>query len=632
MRHEYLTNLPLEEAVSGYLSFLDAAGMHSREETVPVQEAFGRMTAHAVYAALCSPHYNACAMDGIALDARITFGTSETTPVILSESDFIRVDTGDPLPEGCDAVVMIEDVVETENGIRLYAPAIPWQHVRQIGEDICAGDMLLPSYTRITPAAVGALLAGGISEVSVLAKPIVGILPTGDEIVPPSADPKAGEVMEFNSAIFSGMVHSWGAEAHILPIVPDDREQIKAAILDALARCDCLLIGAGTSAGRDDYTPQLLRELGEVFCHGIAIKPGKPAVLARIGTKPVLGVPGYPVSGILVLEHLLQPVLGRLLQQPQPVPDQVDVTLGRRVTSSLKYREFVRARVSPVNGALCAVPLGRGAGVVTSFVKADAILDIPQNSEGYEAGTKLRVRLLRPKSEIDRTLSIVGSHDPLIDEAADLLRREDPSLSIASSHVGSLGGVLAVKRGEAILAGTHLLDPDGGYNRTVLKQYFPDDDAVLLRCVGRVQGILTASGNPHSIKTFSDLRGLRYVNRQNGAGTRLLCDQLLKQAGMTPSELNGYTREEFTHTAVAAQIAGGTADAGLGILAAAKLYGLGFVPVCNEEYDLLILKKNLDLPLVQRFLAVLQSDAFRLRLEALGGYALDGTPGEILTV
>lgn len=632
MKYDYLSNVPLEQAVEEYLSALEGAGMHLEPESVPVVDALGRITAQAVYAVLCSPHYHAAAMDGIAVQAARTFGASETTPTVLCPGEYTMVDTGDPVPADCDAVVMIEDVVEREGVVQLYVPAAPWQHIRQIGEDISAGDMILPSFTEITPAAMGALLAGGVGEVPVLRRPVVGILPTGDEVVPPSGSPAVGEVMEFNSAIFSGMLTRWGARPRVYPIVKDDRALLKAAIARAAGECDALLIGAGTSAGRDDYTVSVLEELGTVVRHGIAIKPGKPAVLAHVDTIPVVGVPGYPVSGILVLEELFYPVLCRMLRQPAGREAQTQVRLGRRVNSSLKYREFVRARLSPgPDGVPIATPLNRGAGVVTSFVKADCILDIPQNAEGLEKGELCPARLLRPMEDLERTLAIVGSHDPLLDEAADLLRRTGAGYSVSSTHVGSMGAVTALKGGEAVMGAVHLLDEETGtYNAPQLRRFFPDGRAVLVECVQRTQGLMVAPGNPMGLHDLNDViwTKARYVNRQRGAGTRILCDFLLKQAGREPAQVNGYTREELTHTAVAAQIAAGTADAGLGIYSAAKLCGLDFIPVCQEQYDLLVLHSALDTPVVRAFLEVLASEAFRQRVEALGGYELH-RPGRI---
>lgn len=631
MKRDYLTNVELDKARADYLGFLLASGMETREETVPVTEALGRIVSKAVYAKLCSPHYNASAMDGIALAAEKTFGASETTPVSLSGSDYTRLDTGDPLPEGCDCVVMIEDVVEAENGgIKLFSPGTPWQHIRQIGEDICAGDMILPSYTEITPAAMGAMLAGGVLSVSVTARPVIGILPTGDEIVPPSENPGRGEIMEFNSAIFSGMLTQWGAVPVVLPIVKDDRELIRAAVTEALEGCDGLLVCAGTSAGRDDNTKGIIEELGRVLYHGVAIKPGKPAVLGAVGAKPVLGVPGYPVSGIIVLEQLFRGVVYELLKKNPEEPERVRAALSKRVNSPLKYREFIRVRLSGGEGGLTAVPLNRGAGVVTSFVKADAMLDVPQNLEGFEPGDQVEVELLRPLSVIKRTLSVVGSHDPLIDEAADILRRTGAGFFLASSHVGSMGGVMAIKKGEAKLAGVHLLDPETGeYNKSCVRRFFPEGDAVLLRCVGRTQGLMVSPDNPLRIKDFSDIERLRYVNRQGGSGTRILCDHLIKRGGLNAEKINGYAREELTHTAVAAQIAAGTADAGLGIYSAARLYGLDFIPICTEEYDLLTKAEYLEEEGVRRFLQVIAGEEFARRLEKLGGYTLTA-PGEVI--
>lgn len=632
MKHEYLSNVPLDQAVQSYLAFLRENGMTYRTETIATQDSLDRVTAEAVYAKICAPHYNASAMDGIALDARITFGATETTPVRLTSAAFIRVDTGDPLPTDTNAVVMIEDCVESGEDVLLYAAATPWQHVRQIGEDIAAGDMILSSYNTVEPAMIGAMLAGGVLSLNVLAKPRVGIIPTGDEIVMPSDHPEEGDVMEFNSAIFSGMLRRWGAEPMVFPIVKDKFEQISDALRKAADECDAVLLCAGTSAGRDDDTTAVIKKMGEVLHHGIAIKPGKPAVLGRVGTKPVVGVPGYPVSGIIVLEELFLPVVDALLMRPKRVTEHVCVNMGRKLNKSLKYREFVRATLGlGGDGVLTATPLNRGAGVVTSFVKADCLLDVPQSVEGYEAGERAQARLLKPVERIARTVRVIGSHDPLIDEAADELRRSDPDAFVSGTHVGSMGGIMAVLRGEAQLAGIHLLDEtDGSYNESYVDKYFPKGGVALIECVQRVQGLIVAPGNPKGIASIADAAapGVLYVNRQRGSGTRILCDYLLQLEGVDSAKIDGYAREEMTHTAVAAQIAAGTADCGLGILSAARIYGLDFIPVCNEQYDLLASLDALTLPMVKSFLQVLQSDAFAARLTRLGGYALD-RPGRI---
>lgn len=635
MPFQYLTNFPLDEAAQTYLDTLASRGMTCKSESIPVTAALGRITAQAVYAKICAPHYNACAMDGIALEAAKTFGASETTPARLQESDFLRVDTGDPLPAGCDAVVMIEDVIEEGGLVSLYAPAVPWENIRQIGEDISAGDMILPSFTSITPACMGAMLAAGVMQVEVVKRPLVGIIPTGDEIVPPTENPGAGDIIEFNSTIFSGMLTQWGCLPKVYPIVRDDQSLIEAALKNTLAECDALILNAGSSAGSEDYSAQAMRSVGEVVLHGIAIKPGKPAVLGfapapkASGVIPVLGVPGYPVSGILVLERIFKPVVDLLTCREADQASEIDAVISRRLTSSLKYREFVRARLGKVDGKLVAVPLNRGAGVVSSFVKADGIIDIPQDTEGYEAGEKVRVRLMRGMDEIERTLVITGSHDPLLDEVADLMRRRWRDSLVASSHVGSMGGIMAVKRGEAHLGGIHLLDEASGtYNAPYLRKYFPEGGVALVECVKRIQGLMVPAGNPKGVKGFADLVGLEYVNRQKGSGTRILCDYLARQNKLDTSAIRGYEREEYTHTAVAAAIAAGTADAGMGILSAARIYNLDFIPLCEEQYDLLIAQDALELESVKRLLEMLRSPQFTRRLQALGGYTIH-TPGEL---
>ena len=631
MAFTYLTNVPLEKARTDYLEWIRARGFAAGEELVSVPEAAGRVTSQAVYARINAPHYAASAMDGIAVLASDTFGATETTPVTLTPAQHVVVDTGDPIPDGRDAVIMVEDLVPQPDGsVTIHAPAAPWQHIRQIGEDICAGEMILPGFMEITPAAMGAMLAGGVREIPVLRRPLVGVIPTGDEIVPPDADPKPGDILEFNSTIFSAMVRQWGAEAKTYPIVPDDFDAIRAMVRRAVSECDVVLLNAGSSAGREDYSVSVLRDLGEVLFHGVAIKPGKPAILGAAENTPVIGVPGYPVSGILVIEELLRPLVDLWFHRSAAPAATVSAVLTRPVVSGLKYREFVRVRLGEVGGKLTASPLARGAGVVSSFMKADGILAVPQGTEGYAAGETVEVRLLTAPERLKNTLVVIGSHDPLLDELADLIHGQDASMFVSSSHVGSMGGVMAVRRGEAHAAGVHLLDTETGeYNLSYLRKYFPDGGVHLVRCVGRQQGLMLQRGNPLGIRGFADVgrADVRYVNRQKGSGTRILMDYLCRTEGVDPAAVYGYDREELTHNSVAVQIASGSADAGLGIYSAAQLYDLDFLPICIEEYDLLIPDSAWETPMVRRLIETLQSDAFAARLAAMGGYTLD-RPGE----
>ena len=635
MGFEYLTNVPLTQARKDYLALLESHGLGPKTEIIPVFESCGRVTARAVYAHICAPHYAASAMDGVAVNAKDTFGATETTPVTLSPEQFIVLDTGDPIPEDRDAVIMVEDIVKNADGsITIHAAAAPWQHIRQIGEDICAGEMILPSHMTVSPAAIGAMIAGGVLEIEVIRKPVVGIIPTGDEIIPPCTDPKPGDILEFNGSIFSAMVRQWGAEAVVYPIVPDKFDQIKTMVAKAAEECDMVILNAGSSAGREDFSARVIRELGEVLYHGIAIKPGKPAILGCQGEKPILGVPGYPVSGIIVIEQLLKPLIDHWLQAPSAPSQYAKATLTRPVVSGLKYQEFVRVRMGCVGGRLMASPLSRGSGVVSSFMKADGILEVPQGLEGFEAGAEVNVRLLSPRSKLENTLVVIGSHDPLLDELADMLHLENPELYMSSSHVGSMGGIMAIRRGEAHAAGCHLLDTaDGSYNRSFIRKYFPKGDVRLISCVGRQQGLMVARGNPLNIRKFSDIArdGVRYVNRQKGSGTRILTDYLCKREHVDASAIYGYDREELTHTSVAAQIVSGSADAGMGIYSAAKLYDLDFIPICIEEYDLIIPDHAWETPMVRSLLTILKSDAFREKILSLGGYTVDN-PGEVIPV
>ena len=543
MAFTYLTNVPLEQAKTDYLWTLVEQGFQARTECIRVQDSFGRFTARAIYAHINAPHYACSAMDGIALYAKDSFGATETTPVTLKKGQYKEVDTGDPIPEGCDAVIMVEELVKNEDdSVTIHAPAVPWQHIRQIGEDICAGEMILPSFMEITPAAIGAMIAGGVLELDVLAKPLVGIIPTGDEIIPPCTDPKPGDILEFNSAIFSAMLTTWGAEARVYPIVPDKYSEIRDMLQKAVGECDMVLLNAGSSAGRDDYSSIAVREVGQVLYHGIAIKPGKPAILGYKGAVPILGVPGYPVSGIIVIDELLRPLIDRWYGRQSDTGSRTRAKLTRPVVSGLKYQEYVRVRMGYVNNSLMASPLPRGSGVVSSFMKADGMIEVPQGTEGYTAGEEIRVRMLTEKQRLKNTLVVIGSHDPLLDELADLIHRDNRRLFLSSAHVGSMGGIMAVRRGEAHAAGIHLLDTETGeYNRAYIKKYFPHGGVYLVRCVGRQQGLMLQKGNPLGITAFADIakNEVRYVNRQKGSGTRILMDYLCDRYSVDREEVYG---------------------------------------------------------------------------------------------
>lgn len=623
-RNLYLSNTPVHEALEKYITALKPI-VKPQTETIAVTDALGRITETAVFAKYCSPLFNAAAMDGVAVNSDITKGASEANPVVLKQGeDYVIVDTGDPIRTPCDAVIMAEDLIEMEDGnLKIIEPAAPWQHVRPIGEDIVAGEMIIPSRHKIRPIDIGVLLAGGITKISVIKQPTVAIFPTGTEIIEPDQEPKEGDIIESNSRMFEAMARQNGANPTRFAPIADDYNRLKNAIDKAIDEYDMVIINAGSSAGTEDFTVHILRELGEVLVHGVAIKPGKPVILAIVKGKPVIGLPGYPVSAYINFENFVIPVLGLMNGEMQAKSNMVEAVVSKRLVSSLKHKEYVRVKVGKVEDKLVASPLARGAGAAMSLVRADGFCVIEQNSEGVEAGETVNVELYRDLDEIDSTVVAIGSHDLILDVIADLMPTEYPGNFLTSTHLGSMGGLMALKRGEAHIAPTHLLnEADGVYNVAYLKKIFREPMA-LIKGVNRIQGIIVEKGNPLNINTVSDLVGKRYINRQRGAGTRVLFDYLLKKEGIETDSIKGYDREGATHMAVAAAIQGGSADAGMGILSAAKALNLDFVPVGNEEYDFAIPVKYLDLPHVQKFISVLKSDLFKAKLEELGGYSAD---------
>ena len=632
-RNLYLKTTPVQEAIDIYRSEVEKR-VELQYETIPVTESLNRITGKAVYAKYCSPLFNAAAMDGIAVNAAKTEGASEGTPVeLVFGKDYRIIDTGDPIHEPYDAVIMAEDLLETEdeNKVKIISPAVPWQHIRPVGEDIVAGEMILPGRHCIRPIDVGVLLSGGIVEIEVVKNPTVAIFPTGTEIIEPGTEPKDGDIIESNSRMFENMAKVQGAEAVRFETIPDDYERIRDAVKEAAEKFDMVIINAGSSAGTEDYTVHVLRELGEVIIHGVSIKPGKPVILAFVNNKPVIGLPGYPVSAYIGFENFVSPVLSYMGGRVEKKNKKVEAVISRRLVSSLKHKEYVRVKVGCVGDKIVAAPLARGAGAAMSLVRADGFCVIPQNSEGCEAGEKLEVELYRELEEIKNTAVVIGSHDLILDIMADMMPNHFPGMYLSSTHVGSMGGLMALKRGEAHIAPIHMLNEETGvYNVSYIEKMFHEPVA-LIKGVGRVQGIMVKKGNPLYISSVEDLKKVRFVNRQRGAGTRMLLDFCLKERGIMPEEIRGYDREAATHMAVAALVAGESADAGLGIRSAALAMKLDFIEVGQEEYDFAVPEKYLELPYIRAFVQILKSEEFHKKLQELGGYTWERA-GEIVIV
>ncbi len=645
-RDVYLNEVLLEEAVRKFFAALEeeadgvaraVGGAALPGETIAVDvAALGRVTARPVFAGISSPHYHACAMDGAAVKSAATFAAGERRPVTLDlGEDAVMVDTGDPLPFGFDAVIMVEDLVETtDKAVTIIAPAKPWQHVRTVGEDIVATELVLPENHVIRAADIGAMLASGATEVQVRRRPRVVIIPTGDELVAPGSELKSGDIVEFNSRLIGGLVSEWGGEPVFHEIVRDDFDAITQAVRQAAAEDpaegggDIVIVNAGSSAGREDYTSAVLGRLGEVLVHGVAIKPGKPTILGMVDGRPAIGVPGYPVSAALACELFLKPLIARMLARPVEPRPRANAIATRRIVSTPGVREFVRVKVGDVGGKLVVTPLPRGAGAIMSLVKADGIVEVPPSAQGIDEGAAVQVELLRSLDQIKRTIVAIGSHDLALDILSTFLARACPGMSLSSAHVGSMGGLMAMRRGEAHIAGTHLIDEETGeYNVPYVKRLLEAKDYALVNLVHREQGFIVPTGNPKGIGGFGDLAraDVAFVNRQRGAGTRVLLDMELGKLGINPDAVRGYSHEEYTHMGVAASVANGAADVGLGIHSAAHALRLDFIPMSTERYDLLTTKEFLKSDKMAALLTVVRSDEFRRAVLELGGYDLSDT-------
>lgn len=621
MRNTYIDNNDFAETLSAYLKNFSRLPA----EDVDASASSGRVTAEAIYAKVCDPTYNASAMDGIAVCSKDTLNATEINPLTLEEGQYEYVNTGGAVKSPFDSVIMIEDVILKDGKATITSPSRPYQHLRCVGETVAATEMVLPSRRKIRPMDIGAILASGNEKVEVVKKPLVSIIPTGEEMVEHASDLAVGKLMESNSRVFAALVEEYGGSAKRLDIVRDDREVLKKSLLAALKESDVVLINAGSSAGTKDFTKSVIEELGTVLAHGLAIKPGKPTILGMVDGKAVVGVPGYPVSAYLVMEKVVKPLIETLLGLSLSVRPTIQATLTKRVVSSLKNEEYLRVALGFVDGEYFATPLSRGASQVMSIIKADGIVDVPKHSEGIEAGEKVTVELYNTEQAIKDNLVIIGSHDVAVDVVGDMM-------PVVSAHVGSMGGILALKSGSAHVAPIHLLDDNGDYNVSYVQKYFPSGSMALIRGLKRIQGFIVPKGNDKHIVSVKDLlKGYSFANRQNGAGTRLLFDYLLKQEGISFEQIIGYEKEYTTHLAVASVVKAGVVDCGMGVYSAANSMGLDFVPVGEEHYDFLVPVRLLEDERVKRFIEVLKSEEFKKRITAFGGYGVDGI-GEVTII
>ncbi len=631
-RNIYLKTTDPDKALKQFVEKISDY-IKKEEEIIPVIESLGRVNSKSVFAKYSSPIFNSSAMDGIAVKASTTFGARENSPVtLIKNKDYIDIDTGDPISNEYDAVIMIEDLITKEEGkVDIIKPAIPWQHIRPIGEDIVAGEMIIPTNHELTPVDISVLLSSSITEIAVLKSPVVSVIPTGDEIIEPGEKPTYDSIFESNSRMLENLLIEDGAKPNRLKPIKDDYSLLLDVLDKESKKSDLILLNAGSSAGRDDYSKSVIEELGEVIIHGVSIKPGKPVILGLINNTPIVGIPGYPVSAYISYINFVRPVLSMFTGKKMKEKFIVEAYVSNRIISSLNNKEYVRVKLGRVGHKIVASPLARGAGAAMSLVRSDGFLVIDQLSEGVEAGDKVIIESNRSLKEMEKTIVVIGSHDMSIDIINDILSGNKSEYYISSSHVGSISGLMALKRGEAHIAPIHLLETKTGkYNEDYVKRMFEDDDVVIVKGIRRRQGLIVKKGNPLNIKSIADIKGHRFVNRQRGAGTRILFDHMLEKENISIHDINGYSRQMTTHMSVCAAIKSDSADVGMGIESAAKIMDLDYIHIADEEYDFAIPKKYIDDDNIKAFLNVLQSDEFKERMDKIGGYSYENIGEHIL--
>jgi len=607
----------------------------TKVETLDVVNAKNRVLAAPAMAAISSPNFHAAAMDGIALDAKITFGARQDAPITLyPDKNAFWVNTGHPMPKGTNAVIMIEHLnIIDEKNIEIEAPVFPWQYVRKMGEDIVATQLLFPQGHRINAHSLGALLSGGIFKVAVYKQPKVLIIPTGSELKQwheiQIDQLKPGDVIESNSCVLGELCKDYGAQFDRNPMLKDNLENIKKAVKTAAQKdYNMICIIGGSSAGSEDFAKPVISSLGEIYVHGVTMMPGKPMMFGKVFDIPVFGIPGYPVSAIIAFELFAGPLLLNMQKLPQKEITYASVFPARKIASKLGLEEFLRVKIGSVDGRLISSQLPRGAGSITTLTEADGIIRIPRNSEGISENQAVTAQLLRPVSSIENTIVITGSHDNTLDILADHIKGVNGDISISSSHVGSMGGLMAIKKGACHLAGAHLLDPeDGSYNISYIKKYLPDQKVWVINLVMRDQGLIVPKGNPKHIQSIKDLKdkNLQFINRQPGSGTRILFDYKLKKLGLSAHDIQGYENDEYTHMSVAVAVLSGRVDTGLGIQAAARALDLDFIPIVTEEYDLIIPDRFYKTQKIQTLLDSIKTKQFQDRIQSLGGYSTENT-------
>jgi molybdopterin molybdotransferase/putative molybdopterin biosynthesis protein len=633
-QEQFLEVVAVAEARRRFHQHLDLAPLGS--ETVALAQSLGRVLAADVVAPIDVPPFDRSGVDGFAVRAADTAGAGDRAPrrlrlnaevVACGHPPALQVDaatattiaTGGAIPRGADAVVMVEqtELVETPQGpaIDVRRAVAPGGFVAYAGSDIARGETLLRRGLAIGSREIGMLAACGLATVDVVRRPKVAVLSTGDELVRLGEPLRPAGVYDSNGAIVAAAVSEAGGEPVALGAFPDDETVLELALRSALASCDMVVLSGGTSKGAGDLSHRIVAKLGApgVLVHGVALKPGKPLCLAVAERKPIAVLPGFPTSAIFTFHAFVAPVIRALAGLPADAGETVSARVPVRIPSELGRQEFVLVALVAGEGGPVAFPTQKGSGSVTAFSQADGFLAIDALAAALDAGSDAEVTLIGRTRMPD--LVIMGSHCVALD--AVLGRLADQGFAARTLAIGSQGGVSAAERGECDLAPVHLLDPAGtAYNRHLVRP-----GIALVPGWRRMQGFVFRAGDPRFAgKTAAQAIAAALadpdclmVNRNAGAGTRILIDRLL--GGARPA---GYANQPKSHNAVAAAVAQGRADWGIAIATVAGLYGLEFLPVAPEHYDFLLVESRRERPAVKAFLAALRDPAVRARIGALG--------------
>ena len=631
---QFLNVVTRDEATARFREHLRLAPLG--REIVPLTQALRRVLADDVGAGVDVPGFDRSNVDGFAVQAHDTFGAMEETPrsartnaEVLAPGVVPGIDvisgfatpiaTGGMLPRGADAVLMVEhsELIESDSGQRVHIgrPLTAGENVSYAGTDIARGETVLRAGQQLTSREIGVLAALGLATISVFRQPRVAIFSTGNEIVAPGDLLRSGAVYDSNAAIIGAAVEELGGMPVHLGVIADDEVALARALVQGL-QSDMVVFSGGTSKGAGDLSYRAVHGLRNpgVVAHGVALKPGKPICLAVTEGKPVVVLPGFPTSAIFTFHEFVAPVLRAYAGLPAERRQTVAATLPMRVNSERGRTEYLLVGLVQGQQGLAAYPMGKGSGSVTTFSGADGFITIDQHTEILDSGSAVSVQLLGQGLE-PADLVIIGSHCVGIDLLIGRLIRN--GFRVKSLYVGSMGGLAAAKREECDIAGVHLMDAaTGEYNRPLLTGTLS-----LVRGYGRMQGIVHRrndarfEGKPldEVVAGVQQDADCVMVNRNAGSGTRVLIDRLLGERRPP-----GHGTQTKSHNAVAVSVAQGRADWGVAIDTVAARYGLGFIPLQEEQYDFIVPTSRLERPAVRAFRALLDDTHVRAELAALG--------------